>query len=1088
MNLSEPFVRRPVATTLLTLGIALLGLIAYPKLPVAPLPQVDFPTIMVQAQMSGANPQTMASSVAAPLERHLGQIASVTEMTSQSSLGTTRIVMQFALDRDIDGAARDVQAAINAARADLPASLHSNPTYRKVNPAEFPVLILAMSSSTYTQGQLYDSAASILQQRLSQLDGIGNVDLGGSALPAVRVELNPSTLFKYGIGFEDVRAALASANAHSPKGSIDDGDRRYQIEANDQSSLAKDYRSLIVAYRNNAPVRLTDVGEVNDAVEDLRNLGLADGKPSVLVILYRQPGANIIETVDGVKAVLPELKAALPADVDVTPIMDRTTTIRSSLAETEKTLLIAIGLVVLVVFIFLRNVRATLIPAIAVPISLIGVLGPMYLMGYSLDNLSFMALIVATGFVVDDAIVVVENISRHVEEGKPRMQAAIEGAQEVGFTVLSISISLVAVFLPILLMGGIVGRIFREFAVVLALTVIISLIVSLTTTPMMCSRLLELQPAKETGRFFRVVNSFFDRVHSAYGRTLDMALRHPRLVLLTLLAVVAFNVKLFIDIPKGLFPQVDTGRINGMLQGDQSISFQAMSQKMRTFSAIVQSDPAVAHVAGFTGGRTTNGGFFFIALKPLAERGITADQVIARLRPKLAQVPGARLLLQAVQDVTVGGRQAGAQYQFTLQSNDSEELLKWAPRVTEALQKSPQLADVNSDQQENGLAVNLVIDRDTASRFGITQVAIDNTLYDAFGQRQVSTIYNPLNQYHVIMEAAPRYWQNPQSINSVYVSVAAPNASGTQSTNAPSGTTTASSANATTASAAAASAARNAATNSIAATANSNASSGSAVSTSSESMVPISAISHYETGKTFISVNHQGLFASTTISFNLPPGQSLGDATALLQNTMRDLDVPPSVHGSFSGAAATFQQSLSSEPFLILAALATVYIVLGILYESYIHPLTILSTLPSAGVGAVLALMMFGQQFTIIALIGIILLIGIVKKNAIMMVDFAIHAERGGMEASEAIRMACMLRFRPILMTTLAAAFGAVPLALGMGEGAELRQPLGISIVGGLIASQLLTLYTTPVVYIYLDDLGMRFNRWRSGSRAETAA
>ncbi len=1089
MNLSAPFILRPVATTLLTVGVALLGLIAFPNLPVAPLPQIDFPTIMVQAQMAGASPETMASSVAAPLERHLGQIAAVTEMTSQSSLGSTRIVMQFDLDRDIDGAARDVQAAINAARADLPTTLRSNPTYRKVNPADFPVLILAMTSATLTQGQLYDSAASVIQQRMSQIKGIGNVELGGSALPAVRVELTPGSLFNYGIGLEDVRAALASANAHSPKGSIEDGDRHYQVEANDQSNHAKDYRSLIVAFRNGAPVRLTDVGEVDDSVEDLRNLGIADGKTSVLVILYREPGANIIRTVESVRAILPELRAALPGDIELTPIMDRTTTIRASLGETEKSLLIAILLVVLVVFVFLRDPRATLIPAVAVPISLIGALGPMYLLGYSLDNLSFMALIVATGFVVDDAIVVVENVSRHIEEGKPRIQAAIQGAGEVGFTVLSISISLIAVFLPILLMGGMVGRIFREFAVTLSLTVIISLLVSLTATPMMCSRLLVRQQAREAGPFFRFANWLFDKTHQAYGRTLDVALRHPRLVMFTLAAVIVFNVKLFIDVPKGLFPQSDTGRINGMVQGDQSISFQEMEGKMKQFVAILQHDPAVAHVAGFTGGRTTNGGFLFISLKPLAERDVSVDQVIARLRPRMAHVAGARLFLQAVQDITVGGRQGGAQYQFTLQSNDTDELLKWATRVTTALQQSGELADVNSDQEQNGLAVNLVIDRDTAARFGITPLAIDNTLYDAFGQRSVSTIYDALNQYHVIMEVAPRYWQDPQTLNDVYVSVAPPNASGTQTSNAPAGTTSASTSasSAPSPTSVAADAARNAAINSIANIGHGSASSGSAVSTSVESMVPINAFSRYEPGKTFLSVNHQGLFASTTISFNLKPGQALSDAMVILNKTMQEIGVPSTVRGSFSGTAATFVQSLSTEPFLILAALVTVYIVLGVLYESYVHPLTILSTLPSAGVGAVLALMLCGKEFTVIALIGIILLIGIVKKNAILMVDFALQAERGGMKTREAIRTACMLRFRPILMTTLAAALGALPLALGLGEGAELRQPLGISIVGGLLASQLLTLYTTPVVYIYLDDFGAWLKRLRSGRAGRNA-
>jgi multidrug efflux pump len=1073
MNLSAPFVARPVATTLLTMGIALLGLIAFPKLPVAPLPQVDFPTILVQAQMPGASPETMAASVAAPLERRLGQIASVSEITSANTLGLSRIILQFNLDRDINGAARDVQAAINAARADLPTSLRNNPTYRKVNPADFPVLILALTSQTLTPGQLYDSAATVLQQRLSQIRGVGNVDLGGSALPAVRIELVPAALFKYGIGLEDVRAALASANAHSPKGAIQDESRRYQIESNDQARRAADYRPLVIAYRNGAAVHLTDVAEVVDSVEDLRNLGLADGNPAVLVILYREPGANVIETVERVRAILPELQASLPGDVNVTPVMDRTPTIRSSLAETEKALFFSMCLVILVVFVFLRSPRATLIPAIAVPISIVGTLGPMYLLGYSLDNLSFMALIVATGFVVDDAIVVLENISRHMEAGMPRMAAAIEGAREVGFTVLSISVSLIAVFLPILLMGGIVGRIFREFAMTLSLAVLISLVVSLTATPMMCSRWLPSGPQAAPGRFSRVAEAVFARMLQAYDRTLGWALHHPRLILLTLFATIALNVVLYVEIKKGLFPQVDTGRINGNVQGDQGISFQLMKEKLKAFSAILQQDPAVAHVAGFTGGRQTNGGFFFISLKPLAERKLSADLVIARLRAKLAQIPGARLILQAVQDVRVGGRQSYAQYQYTLQATDPGELYAWTLRLLTALQEAGELADVNSDQQQNGLAVNLVIDRDTAGRLGVTASAIDNTLYDAFGQRQVSTIYNPLNQYHVVMEVAPQYWQSPDSLNGIYVSSAPVNASGTQTTNLPAGVVSsgANARSASTAAAIAADTARNQAINAIGSTGRTSASGGSPVSTSVENMVPLSAFSRMEPAKTAIAVNHQGLFVSSTISFNLKPGQALSDAAAIIQRTMQRIGMPPSIRGTYSGTAATFVEALRTQPVLILAALVAVYIVLGILYESTIHPLTILSTLPSAGVGAVLALKFCNLEFSVIALVGVILLIGIVKKNAILMIDFALQAERGGMDATQAIRSACLLRFRPILMTTLAAAMGALPLAVGIGEGAELRQPLGISIVGGLLASQLLTLYTTPVVYIYLDEL-----------------
>jgi multidrug efflux pump len=1081
MNLSAPFVVRPVATTLLTFGIALLGLMAFPRLPVAPLPQVDFPTILVQAQMPGASPETMATSVAAPLERRLGQIAAVSEITSANTLGLSRITLQFDLDRDINGAARDVQAAINAARADLPTSLRSNPTYRKVNPADFPILILALTSQTLTQGQLYDSAATVLQQRLSQIRGIGNVDLGGSALPAVRVELQPAALFKYGIGLEDVRAALASANAHSPKGAIEDGLKRYQIDSNDQARRASDYRPLVIAYRNNAAVHLTDVADVIDSVEDLRNLGLADGNPAVLVILYREPGANVIETVERVKAILPELQAALPGDVNVTPVMDRTPTIRSSLAETEKALFFAMSLVILVVFVFLRSPRATLIPAIAVPISILGTLGPMYLLGYSLDNLSFMALIVATGFVVDDAIVVLENISRHIEAGMSRMSAAVEGAREVGFTVLSISISLIAVFLPILLMGGIVGRIFREFAMTLSLAIIISLVVSLTATPMMCSRLLPIRRQAAPGRLFRASETVFQRVLDVYDRSLGWALRHPRLVLVMLLATIALNVLLYIEIPKGLFPQVDTGRINGNIQGDQSISFQLMKDKLKQFSSILQQDPAVAHVAGFTGGRQTNGGFFFVSLKPLAERKLSADAVITRLRSKLAQIPGARLILQAVQDVRVGGRQSNAQYQFTLQSSDAAELYTWAPRLLTALQASGELADVNSDQQQNGLAVNLVVDRDSAARLGLNVNAIDNTLYDAFGQRQVSTIYNPLNQYHVVMEVAPQYWQSPDSLNGIFVSTAPVSASGTQTSNLPAGVVSAGSSapSATAAAAIAADTARNQASNAIGSTGRTSASGGSAVSTSVQNMVPLSAISRYEPSKTALAVNHQGLFVSATISFNLKPGQALSDAAALIQRTIDKIGMPASIRGSHSGTAATYLQALRTEPILILAALVAVYIVLGILYESTIHPLTILSTLPSAGIGAVLALRLCNLEFSVIALIGVILLIGIVKKNAILMIDFALQAERSGMRAGEAIRTACLLRFRPILMTTLAAAVGALPLTLGIGEGSELRQPLGIAIVGGLLASQLLTLYTTPVVYIYLDGLRLWLKRER---------
>ncbi|MBN3857632.1 nodulation protein [Paraburkholderia sp. Ac-20340] len=1081
MNLSRPFISRPVATTLLALGIALAGLFAFTKLPVAPLPQVDFPTISVQATLPGASPETVATSVASPLERHLGSIADVSEMTSQSSVGSTRITLQFGLNRDIDGAARDVQAAINAARADLPTSLRSNPTYHKVNPADAPILILALTSPTLTPGQLYDSAATVLQQSLSQVDGIGEVDVNGSANPAVRIELEPHALFHYGIGLEDVRAALASANANSPKGDIEFGPQRYQLYTNDQASKASQYKDLVIAYRNNAGVKLSDVSEVVDSVEDLRNLGLTNGKHSVLVILYRQPGANIIETVDRVIAMLPQLKASLPADVDVIPTSDRSVTIRASLKDTERTLLIAVALVVMVVFLFLRNWRATLIPSVAVPISIIGTFAAMYLMGFSLDNLSLMALTIATGFVVDDAIVVLENISRHIENGKSRMEAALIGAREVGFTVLSISVSLVAVFLPILLMGGIVGRLFREFALTLSLAIAVSLAVSLTLTPMMCSRLLEEKhEKKEEGRFAQWLERNFMRLQNGYERTLGWALARPLLILLILIATIALNVVLYVIVPKGFFPQQDTGRLIGGIQADQSTSFQAMKVKFAEMQRIVQANPAVDSVAGFTGGRATNAGFMFVSLKPKSERKISADQVIAQLRGPLSNVAGARTFLQAVQDIRVGGRQSNAQYQFTLLADNTADLYKWGPKLTEALQARPELADVNSDQQQGGLEAMVTIDRKSAARLNITPSQIDNTLYDAFGQRQVSTIYNPLNQYHVVMEVAPKYWQSPDMLNQIWVSTSGGTASGAQSTNATAGTVTAttsastggtSGTTATSAATLAADSARNLATNSLAASGKSSASSGAAVSTSKETMIPLSAIASFGPGTTPLSVNHQSQFVASTISFNLPPGKSLSDTTQAIYDTMAEIGMPQTIHGSFQGTAQAFQQSLDNQPLLILAALLAVYIVLGVLYESYIHPLTILSTLPSAGVGALLALLLFKTEFSIIALIGVILLIGIVKKNAIMMVDFAIEASRQGLSSRDAIFQACLLRFRPIMMTTFAALLGALPLAFGSGEGAELRAPLGISIVGGLIVSQMLTLYTTPVVYLYMDRL-----------------
>ena len=1099
MNISAPSVARPVATTLLTIGIALAGFFAYLRLPVSPLPQVDFPTIQVQASLPGASPDTVATSVAEPLERHLGQIADVTEMTSSSSVGSARIVLQFGLDRDINGAARDVQAAINAARADLPASLRSNPTYRKVNPADAPVLILALTSNTLTRGQIYDAASNVLGQRLSQINGIGQVLIGGAALPAVRVELNPQTLFKYGIGLEDVRASLASANANSPKGAIEQGDQHYQLYTNDQALAAADYKPLIVAWRNGAPVKLADVADVIDSVENVRNAGLADGKPSIVVLLFRQPGANIIDTVDSVKAALPELVAALPSDVQFTIANDRTTTIRAALHDTEMTLLLAVALVTLVVYLFLRDWRATLIPSVAVPVSIIGTFGAMYLMGYSLDNLSLMALTVATGFVVDDAIVVLENIQRHIETGVPRLEAALRGAREVGFTVISISLSLIAVFIPILLMGGIVGRLFREFAVTLSLAILISMVISLTTTPMMCALVLRSRSDRpRTDRPRRL--SLFDRALGLYERTLGWALRHSALVMLILVLCIGLNVALFAIIPKGFFPEEDTGRLMGGIQADQSTSFQAMEAKLNQMVGIVQHNPAVDHVVGFTGSSgfgATNTGNVFIALKPLGQRPSMAG-VMANLRRALAVVPGARLYLTPVQDIRVGGRQSNAAYQYTLQGDSTEEIYEWAPKLQAALEHDPVLQDVNSDQQQKGLETDLVIDRGTASRLGLNVSQVDNTLCDAFGQRQVSTIYKAQNQYHVIMEVAQRYWQSPEMLNQIYVSTSGGSASGTETTNAVVGTvggssattgtaTTSGSANSSTSSSAtsaasiASSSARNAATNSLASTGNSSASSGAAVSTSQETMIPLAAFSHYVRGNTPLAVNHQGPFVAATISFNVTPGKSLSDADAAIARAVKAINMPASVHGSFQGTAQTFQQSLNSEPILILSALIAIYIVLGILYESLVHPVTILSTLPSAGIGASLALLLFHTEFSIIALIGVILLIGIVKKNAILMIDFALDAERTrDLAPREAIFEASIKRFRPIMMTTMAAMLGALPLALSFGNGAEMRQPLGIAIVGGLIVSQVLTLYTTPVLYLYLDRFRLAArDRWR---------
>jgi multidrug efflux pump len=1079
VNPSAPFIKRPVATTLLTIGIALAGFFAFLRLPVAPLPQVDYPTITVSASLPGASPDTMAATVATPLERRLGIIADVTEMTSRSAVGSTEITLQFGLNRNLDGAARDVQAAINAARAYLPAGLPQKPSYHKVDPADAPIAILALTSETLTRGQIYDAASAVMQQGLSQIAGVGQVEIVGSSLPAVRVELNPLALSKYGIGLEDVRAALASANAHSPKGVIEDGDRRLQIYNNDQSNDAEDYRDLVIVYRNGAPVRLTEVAEVVDSVENVRNLALANDKPAVLVLVHRRPGANIIETVDRVKGLLPQLEAAMPSAINVELTLDRTMTIRGSLHEVERTLVIAICLVILVVFLFLRSPRAALIPSVAVPVSLIGTFAVMYLLGHSLNNLSLMALTISTGFVVDDAIVVLENVTRHLEAGMPRMQAALQGTREVAFTVLSMSLSLVAVFLPILLMGGIDGRLFREFAMTLSVAVMISLVVSLTTTPMMCAYL--LTQSREHGTFYRAGERVFTGILAFYDRSLRRVLQWPALVLLSLAATLCFAVYLFIDIPKGFVPQQDNGLMWGGIQADQSISFQLMGKKLAEFVDIILQDPAVAHVDGFYYGGSY--GDVFVVLKPLSERQVSAQEVANRLQPELDRISGAEVDFGAVQDVRIGGRASHTQYEYTL-LEDNNELYEWAPKVAAALKKMPLLSDVHLDQKLPGLEANLTIDRATAARLGLTVSQIDNTLYDAFGQRQVSVIYKAQNQYHVVIEVAPEFSQSPDVLSQIYVSTGGGAVSGTQGTQPLAGTvvanaSTAKKSIATTAAAQiAGNAARNAANNALANTAHSATSTGSAVSTSPEMMVPLSAFSRFETKDTPHAVYHQNLFAASTISFNLAPGVSLSEAIAAIDDQVARLAVPTSIHGIFQGTAKAFQQSLGNEPVLIGAALLAVYIVLGMLYESFVHPITVLSTLPSAGAGAVLALIATHTDLSIMALLGVILLIGIVKKNAIMMIDFALDAERSlGLSPQDAIYEACLKRFRPIIMTTMAAMLGVVPLAIGFGEGAELRRPLGITIVGGLIVSQVLTLYTTPVVYLYLDRFRLRTRR-----------
>jgi len=1023
MNISAPFIKRPVGTSLLALALLLSGVLAFTFLPVAPLPQVEYPVISVGAGLPGASPETMASAVATPLERQFGRIAGVNQMTSTSQLGSTSIVLQFDLSRNIDAAGRDVQAAINAARSQLPSNLPGNPTYRKVNPADAPVLILALSSDTIPRPNIYDAADSILAQKLSQVEGVGQVFVGGGAKPAVRAEVNPMLLNKLGVGLDAVRTALNQANANTPKGEFSDGVNAWTIRANDQIFRSEQYRNLIVAYKNGAPVRLADVADVQDAVEDIHNVGLANGKPAVLMIIFRQPGANIIATVDRVRAALPQLEASISPAIKLSVVLDRTTTVRASVHDIELTLIISVILVILVVFAFLRTLRATLIPTVAVPLSLIGTFGVMYLLGYSLDNLSLMALAISTGFVVDDAIVVLENVTRFIELGMTPVQAAFRGAKEIGFTVLSMSTSLVAVFIPILLMGGIVGRLFREFAVVLSVAIGMSLMISLTMTPMMCAKFLRPLGEKKHGHIYRASEWAFDRLLGSYRHSLNWVLKHQPLTLAVTIATACLSVYLYILVPKGFFPQQDTGRVMGSVQAAQDISFTAMKGKMNQFVNIVMKDPAVNTIVGFAGGGSTyNTGRMFITLKPLSERKISADQVIGRLRSKLAVVPGATLYMQSAQDLTIGGRMGQAQYQYTLQGEDLAQMNQWAPQLLQKLRSLPQLRDVNTDQQDKGLQASVVIDRDTAARLGVAVSDIDSALYDAFGQRQVSIMYRALNQYHVVMEVAPEFANSPDALQSIYV-------------RAKNGTA-----------------------------------------------VPLASLAHFGPSNTSLGVNHQGQYPSVTFSFNLAPGVSLGDATKVIEGVERSIGFPSTINAKFQGTAAAFQDSLASEPLLILAALLTVYLVLGILYESYAHPITIISTLPSAGVGALLALKISNNELNVIGLIGIVLLIGLVKKNAIMMIDFALYTEREhGKSPTDAIHEACLLRFRPIMMTTMAALLGGLPLALGTGTGSELRRPLGITIVGGLIVSQMLTLFTTPVVYIYIDRLRL----WLAGVRTK---
>jgi multidrug efflux pump len=1080
MNLSAPFIRRPIGTILLTIGIALGGIAAFFLLPVSPLPQVDFPVVSVTASLPGASPETMSSSVASPLERHLGIIADVNEMTSRSNVGQTNVILQFGLNRNIDGAARDVQAAINAARVDLPATLRSNPTYNKRNPADAPVLILAMTSKTKTPGQIYDAAATIIQQQLSQVKGVGEVDIGGASLPAVRVELNPVALAKYGVALEDVRAALASANANRPKGVIEDNNLRFQLYTNDAGTSAKDYAPLVIAWRDNAPVRLQDIADVQDSVEDIHNLGLVNGKQAVVVIISRQPNANIIDTVERVKAKIPALQGVLPADIDMSVALDRTTTIRASLADVERTVLISLVLVVAVVAFFLHNGRAVLIPSVAVTVSLLGAVGVMFLAGFSLDNLSLMALTIATGFVVDDAIVVLENITRHVEAGMGRMEAALKGAQEVGFTVLSISISLVAVFLPIMLMGGIIGRLFREFALTLSTAIIVSLVISLTTTPMMCAFL--IQPPKPNQKphwVARTSERIFGGMQSLYQRALSWSLNAGPVMLAVLVVTIVLNVYLFTIVPKGFFPEQDTGTLMGGLQTDQSSSFQISQQRLKRFVAIIQHDPAVDTVVAFAG-RNAAGGFLQVVLKPKSQRDVSADQVVARLRPKLARVTGASLFLNPVQDFRMGGRQSNASYQYTLKADNLADLRNWALKLSDTMKTQQDiLQDVNTDQEDHGLQAFVTVDRDKAGRLGLSNSQIDNTLYDAFGQRQVSTIFKDENQYHVVMEVNPSFNQNTEALKNIYVT----NGKSSANTVVTSASTTAGVVGSSAVSAQLGVSGAQASAAGPTAPPSRGASTGTAVSSTRELMIPLSEIATWADSSTPTSVNHQDGQPATTISFNLAPGKSLSDAQTAIEQAQAQIGMPATVHGSFQGTAKVFSDSLSNEPILILAALVAIYLVLGILYESYIHPLTVLSTLPSAGVGAAIALIIFHTEFSIIAMIGVILLIGIVKKNAIMMIDFALVAERDeGLSPRDAIYQAALTRFRPIMMTTFAAILGALPLAIGWGEGSELRRPLGIAIIGGLVVSQLLTLLTTPVVYLYLDKLRRR--RPKPGAQA----